>query len=537
MESNNTRATSQWIEKWSPKHSPNENSTSAIAEHHAEVDKVAASVRAFHERGEKFRIFHGSTNSTRKSAMGKDRSKTVDTSRLNRVLYVNTDPDDLYALVQPNVPMDRLVEATLEYGLVPPVVMEFPGITVGGGYAGTSGESSSFKHGYFNQTLEQVEMVLANGDVVTCSEHERRDLFRGAAGAVGTLGVTTLVKLRLHKATKYVETTYHPVQGGMTEAMQIIQKFTTPDSEYDYVDGIMFSKTHGAIVTGRMTDTPAADLPIQRFSDAKDPWFYLHAQDRVTKNNGPTTEAVPLPEYLFRYDRGGFWVGAAAFDYFPGVPFNDFTRWWLDDFLHTRMLYTAMHASGRSEHMIVQDLALPYATAKEFVDFTDERYGIYPLWLCPLNQSPQPTMHPHSNEVESDGKTQKQLLNIGLWGPAPPTHEAFMQANRDLEQKLLELDGMKWLYAQTYYTEDEFWSQFDKAWYDALREKYNASGLPSVYEKVKVDHTKDAAPKSLKQSLIETWPFSGLYGLRKAIASGDYVQSRDSAWKKWVPRS
>jgi delta24-sterol reductase len=201
------------------------------------------------------------------------------------------------------------------------------------------------------------------------------------------------------------------------------------------------------------------------------------------------------------------------------------------------MLYTAMHASGRSEHMIVQDLALPYATAKEFVDFTDERYGIYPLWLCPLNQSPQPTMHPHSNEVESDGKTQKQLLNIGLWGPAPPTHEAFMQANRDLEQKLLELDGMKWLYAQTYYTEDEFWSQFDKAWYDALREKYNASGLPSVYEKVKVDHTKDAAPKSLKQSLIETWPFSGLYGLRKAIASGDYVQSRDSAWKKWVPRS
>jgi delta24-sterol reductase len=223
MEFNNAQKTSQWIEKWSPKHSRTDKSTSAIAEHHAEVEKVAASVRAFHERGEKFRIFHGSTNSTRKSAMGKDRSKTVDTSRLNRVLYVNTDPDDLYALVQPNVPMDRLVEATLEYGLVPPVVMEFPGITVGGGYAGTSGESSSFKHGYFNQTLEQVEMVLANGDVVTCSEHERQDLFRGAAGAVGTLGVTTLVKLRLHKATKYVETTYHPVQGGMTEAMEIIQ--------------------------------------------------------------------------------------------------------------------------------------------------------------------------------------------------------------------------------------------------------------------------------------------------------------------------
>lgn len=49
--------------------------------------------------------------------------------------------------------MDRLVEETLKYGLIPPVVMEFPGITVGGGYSGTSGESSSFKHGFFDRTL------------------------------------------------------------------------------------------------------------------------------------------------------------------------------------------------------------------------------------------------------------------------------------------------------------------------------------------------------------------------------------------------
>ena len=31
------------------------------------------------------------------------------------------------ALVEPNVPMDNLVDATLRHGLVPPVVMEFPG--------------------------------------------------------------------------------------------------------------------------------------------------------------------------------------------------------------------------------------------------------------------------------------------------------------------------------------------------------------------------------------------------------------------------
>lgn len=41
--------------------------------------------------------------------------------------------------------MDALVEATVKHGLVPPVVPEFPGITVGGAYNGTGGESSSFR--------------------------------------------------------------------------------------------------------------------------------------------------------------------------------------------------------------------------------------------------------------------------------------------------------------------------------------------------------------------------------------------------------
>ena len=49
--------------------------------------------------------------------------------------------------------MDRLVESTLKYNLIPPVVMEFPGITAGGGFAGTSGESSSFKYGFLMEQL------------------------------------------------------------------------------------------------------------------------------------------------------------------------------------------------------------------------------------------------------------------------------------------------------------------------------------------------------------------------------------------------
>jgi delta24-sterol reductase len=349
---------------------------------------------------------------------------------------------------------------------------------------------------------------------------------------VGSMGVTTLVELQLREAKKYVETTYHPVSS-MAEAIQKLKEVTA-DESLDYVDGIMFSKTQGAIVTGRMTNECKEGISIQYFSDASDPWFYLHVQDTIAKKLGATTEAIPLAEYLFRYDRGGFWVGASAFDYFK-FPFNNFTRWWLDDFLHTRMMYTALHASGQSKKYVVQDLALPYATAEQFVNYTHDAFGIYPLWLCPLKQNPLPTMHPHSNEYEADGKTLKQMLNIGLWGFGPQNHADFVKANRDLEHKLRELGGMKWLYAHTYYDEDEFWDMYDREWYDKLREKYDASLLTSVYEKVKVDveaeKRAEAENSSWLGSLATTWPFSGFYGIKKAIESGTYLAARNATRK------
>ena len=102
-----------------------------------------------------------------------------------------------------------------------------------------------------------------------------------------------------------------------------------------------------------------------------------------------------------------------------------------------------------------------------------------------------------------------------------------------------ELKGMKWLYAQTYFSEEDFWKDFNKDWYELLRAKYHAESLPTIYEKVRVDpesgkRTKESA--TIGQKLLDIWPISGLYGLRKAIESGDYLQARNPAWKQWVPR-
>jgi Delta24-sterol reductase len=491
--------------------------------HKEDVEAVSTVIKDFYSRKVPFRIYHGSTNSTRGTSF--DQDTMIDISDLKNV--VKLDIPTKTVLVEPNVPMDDLVQHCLRHGLIPPVVMEFPGITVGGGFAGTAGESSSFKHGFFDATVNAIEMVLANGQIVNANKDKNPDLFYGAAGTCGTLGVTTMLELQLINAKKYVEVTYTPVNSVASAISTIEKAITNPINEY--VDGILFSPTRGVIMTGHLTNIIGAfddDVKIVKFTAASDPWFYLHAESVITASpTSPTVIAIPVTDYLFRYDRGAFWTGRYAFSYFL-TPFNKFTRMLLDPFLHARPMYRALHASGHAEKYVIQDMALPSSKAKEFLSFVDQTLKIYPLWLCPLKKGNRISMHPNPTHAVATtskpaaAKTTETLLNVGIWGPGPKSDDPkdFIAVNRALEMKLRGLGGLKWLYAHTFYTEEEFWSLYDKKWYDALREKYGATSLPTVYEKVKTDMEKMGQGWSL---IWRIWPFSGLWGVLVVITGGD----------------
>ncbi|KFZ16296.1 hypothetical protein V502_05179 [Pseudogymnoascus sp. VKM F-4520 (FW-2644)] len=440
-----------------------------------------------------------------------NRSNIIDTSRLTNVLHV--DKEKKTALVEPNVAMDGFVAATLPFGLVPPVVMEFPGITAGGGFSGTSGESSSFKYGFFDRTVIRIQIVLANGETVSASSSDKPDLFWGAAASFGTLGVITLLEIQLVEAKSHVELKYHKLS--------------------------IFAKDWIVVCSGRLVDTHGQEAPTQRFTRRRDPWFYLHAKKLTSQPapDPPATEIVPLVDYLFRYDRGGFWVGMYAFKYFI-TPFNSITRGVLDKFMHTRVMYHALHQSGLSKQYIIQDVAVSYPAADEFVDWLDGNVGLYPLWLCPLKQRGQRKDSPHGLLAEAaNADTPEYLLNFGIWGPGRTDPQEFVDINRRLEQKVNSLGGNKWLYAHAYYTEDEFWSIFDRKAYDALRLKYGASYLPSIYDKVKVDFASDE--KAIRDSWLlwlvaifwSIWPLQGLYGVYKATIGGEYLLPKERIWK------
>lgn len=438
-------------------------------DHIVKTQRIATEVAKFYASKTPFKIFHGSTNSTRILAFKEN--EMLDASDLNQILSIDTKR--LVAVVEPNVPMDKLVTATLRYGLVPPVIPEFPGITVGGGIQGGAGESSSFKWGFLSQTVNWTEYVLGDGSIVTASPKEHSDLFYGAAGSCGSLGVITATEIQLIPAKKYVHLTYYPVDS-FDAAVRALNEES--QKKNDFVDGILFGKDHGVIITGMFTDKKRGK--VQKFSHAYNPWYYLHTA-RIDATHAVYRETVPVKDYLFRYNRGAFWVGRYAFELF-GVPFNSFMRFMLNPILNTRKLYQALQVSGASQEYVVQDLTVPFDNSVAFLNYIHNTTAIYPLWLCPV----KPELR---SPLLCNGIDTHLAINIGVWGPRITDYTKFKKINRDLEAALARYNGKKWMYAHTYYTKGEFWNIYDKTWYDRLRRQYKATTLPDMYDKVVVN--------------------------------------------------
>lgn len=488
--------------------------------HNESVAAISRRVRDFYSRKEPFRVYHGSTNSTRASARSRD--NTVDTSNLNHVLRV--DKESRTALVEPNVSMDQLLDATMKGGLLPPVVMELPAITVGGGFSGMAGESSCFRYGPFDSIVNSIEIVLGNGDVAKASRTEKPDLFWGAVCAFGTMGVVTLVELQLRDAKGFVELTHYPLSSFSTAKSKIQEE--TRKEDVDFVDAIAFSPESIVVCSGRLVDAVPAGTAPRRYTRRSDPWFYLDVQKRTKKGTEQVTDHVPVADYFFRWDRGAFWVARYAFRYFL-TPFNRITRFLLDKFLHAKVMYHALHKSGLSDSYVIQDVGVPYEAADEFHDWLHQNLDVYPVWLCPIRVRRDAPDSQHGLHADfADPSTPETLLNFGVWGPAARNYDEFVRQNRAIEQKVQDLGGKKTLYAHNYYTEEEFWKVYSKPPYDAVREKYHASWLPSVYSKIIVDEVakqKAIDASRLPNRLRNVRPIQGFYGVYKAWRGGDYL--------------
>jgi FAD/FMN-containing dehydrogenase len=136
--------------------------------------------------------------------------------------------------------------------------------------------------------------------------------------------------------------------------------------------------------------------------------------------------------------------------------------------------------SGKHPESVIQDVDIPIARAPEFLAFFLKEVGILPVWICPIggyDTQERFPLYPVDPKI--------LYVNFGFWDVVQdavkrePGHY-----NRKIERKVAELGGVKSLYSDSYYPEEEFWRLYDKPAYDALKARYDPlRRFKNLYEK------------------------------------------------------
>ena len=170
--------------------------------------QVAAAVRVCAELGVPF-VARGAGTGLSGGALPVADGVVISVSRLKRVLEV--DPVNRRAVVEPGVTNLEITGAAAEHGLYfAPDPSSQQVCTIGGNVAENSGGAHCLKYGFTSNHVLSVEVVLADGSVVTLGADTGEQLgpdLRGVfLGSEGTLGITTKITVRLLRTPESVRT-------------------------------------------------------------------------------------------------------------------------------------------------------------------------------------------------------------------------------------------------------------------------------------------------------------------------------------------
>ncbi|MGH9645287.1 MAG: FAD-binding oxidoreductase [Bryobacteraceae bacterium] len=427
-------------------------------DHQRRIATLVAEVEQARARGEQVGLRKSTSNLFRhRSQTGK---YFIDVRGFNRVLAIH--PQRMTADVEGMITYEALVDETLKHGLLPAVVPQLKTITVGGAVSGLGIESSSFKFGLVHETIEEMEILLGDGRLVTCSCRENPDLFFGFPNSYGTLGYALRLTIRLTPARPYVHLTHTRFADPEAYFARVAER---ADSAVDYLDGTIFSGGEMYLTEGEFVDQ------VSSVSD------YTYMDIYYKSIQCKPTDSLTAKDYIWRWDADWFWCSKHFYVQKPGV--RRLFRWALNSATYQRIMrlsYKVMPDSSGTES-VIQDVDIPIRHAPEFFDFLLSEIGITPIWMCPFKTR-------SSNRHWDLSPLREGLhVNFGFWDVIASTHEKG-HFNRKIERKTMELGGAKGLYSSAWYDEAEFWSIYDQPRYAKLKQTYDPHGaFPDLYSK------------------------------------------------------
>ena len=448
-----------------------------MSKHQAKLDRLLASVRS---GSAEIGLAKKTSNLFRDRVRNEDASARpkVDLSGFNEVVRVDVAAGAVEA--EGMTTYARLVDETLAHGVMPCVVPQLKSITLGGAAAGVGIEASSFKYGLAHETLLAIDVLLADGTVAHCTpENEHRDLFYGFPNSYGTLGYALKLTTKTVPVKPYVGVQHLRHRNPALYFEHLAEHCRAKDA--DFIDGTVFSGKEMYITLGRFADSAP------QTSD----YTFEHIYYRSIREK--ETDHLTAYDFIWRWDTDWFWCSKNLYVQNPVVrrlvgrerlnstTYTKVMRWnskWGITRALTRL-------SGRHPESVIQDVDIPVERCAEFLKFFLEEIGIVPVWVCPIQ-----AWDAKNDFVLYRYDPGKIYVNFGFWDVVRDREERPAgYYNRKVEQKVAALGGIKSLYSDSYYPEDEFWRIYNKPSYDALKRRYDPQGrFKTLYQKCVLRH-------------------------------------------------
>jgi FAD/FMN-containing dehydrogenase len=370
---------------------------------------------------------------------------------------------------------EALTDACLARGVMPAVVPQLKTITLGGAVAGVGIEASSHRHGLVHDSVLEIEVLLGDGRIVLATpRNEHADLFFGFPNSYGTLGYALRVKAKAVPVQPYVRLEHQPFDDLRRFFAALGERLRAGDA--DFVDGTVFSPQEMFLTLGRFAATApyASDYTYQRI-------YYRSIRER-------REDFLTVHDFIWRWDTDWFWCSKNVGAQNPLLRRLAFGRKRLGSRSYTKIMRWNSRVgltrklerlAGLHSESIIQDVDVPLERAAEFLEFYAREIALWPQWICPIGPAP------HSGDFTLYPMRPGWYVNFGFWD-VKRTRAAHARGhfNRLIEQKVAELGGIKSLYSESFFPEEEFRRIYGGDAYAALKRKYDPQGaFPTLYQK------------------------------------------------------
>ena len=393
----------------------------------------------------------------------------LDVTSLNHVIELDSEAG--VAEVEGMTTYAELVDATLPHGFAPAIVPELKSITVGGAMTGLGIESSAFRYGLVHHTIHEMDVMVADGRVMTCSPEQRPELFFGFPNSFGSFGYAIRLRVGLIPVSPWVRVEHSGYQDADECFAAIGEECARP--ECAYLDGVYFEPGCHVLTRAQFIDS----LP-----DKKQPSDYTWMRQYWKSLRQKREDYLSIHDYLWRWDTDWFWCSKNLGMNFKPLRFL-FGRKRLSSLTYQKIMRAAQHwplkllqYSRPRIESVIQDVDIPIDNASAFLADFERHIGIRPVWICPF-------VVPDGRFSLFELRTDTPYINFGFWDMVR-TAQPDGYYNALVEDLVAKHGGKKSLYSRSTYDEARFWQEYDRAAYQALKQEYDPEGrFPGLYEK------------------------------------------------------